>query len=98
MSARFDCSDAADLALGLEEAAAALRRGELVVLPTDTVYGVAADAFNPAAVTCLLAAKGRGRQAPPPGLVGTLRAPAPPRQHFAPAAPALTAPSCPGTL
>jgi L-threonylcarbamoyladenylate synthase len=74
MSARFDCSDAADLALGLEEAAAALRRGELVVLPTDTVYGVAADAFNPAAVTCLLAAKGRGRQAPPPVLVGTVRA------------------------
>src|ERR1700719_3117676 len=74
MSAQFDCSDAADLALGLEEAAAALRRGELVVLPTDTVYGVAADAFNPAAVTSLLAAKGRGRQAPPPVLVGTVRA------------------------
>jgi L-threonylcarbamoyladenylate synthase len=74
MSARFDCSDAAQRGLGLDEAAAALRRGELVVLPTDTVYGVAADAFDPAAVTCLLAAKGRGRQAPPPVLVGTVRA------------------------
>ena len=74
MSARFDCSDAAELGLGLDEAVAALRRGELVVMPTDTVYGVAADAFDAAAVTCLLAAKGRGRQAPPPVLVGTVRA------------------------
>jgi tRNA threonylcarbamoyl adenosine modification protein (Sua5/YciO/YrdC/YwlC family) len=74
MSARFDCLDAAGRALGIEEAAAALRRGELVVLPTDTVYGLAADAFDPAAVTSLLAAKGRGRQAPPPVLVGTVRA------------------------
>jgi L-threonylcarbamoyladenylate synthase len=74
MSARFDCSDAAGRALGIEEAVAALRRGELVVLPTDTVYGVAADAFQPAAVAGLLAAKGRGREAPPPVLVGTVRA------------------------
>ena len=74
MSARFDCSDAAGRTLGIEEAAAALRRGELVVLPTDTVYGVAADAFHPAAVAGLLAAKGRGRQSPPPVLVGTVRA------------------------
>ncbi len=74
MSARFDCSDPAERALGIEEAAAALRRGELVVLPTDTVYGVAADAFDPAGVAGLLAAKGRGRQAPPPVLVGTVRA------------------------
>src|ERR1039457_1846065 len=74
MSARFDCLDAAGRALGVEEAAAALRRGELVVLPTDTVYGVAADAFDAAAVAALLAAKGRGRQAPPPVLVGTVRA------------------------
>jgi L-threonylcarbamoyladenylate synthase len=74
MSARFDCSDPAQRVLGIEAAAAALRRGELVVLPTDTVYGVAADAFDPAAVAGLLAAKGRGRQAPPPVLVGTVRA------------------------
>jgi L-threonylcarbamoyladenylate synthase len=73
MSARFDCLDAEGRALGIEAAAAALGRGELVVLPTDTVYGVAADAFSPAAVAALLAAKGRGRQAPPPVLVGTVR-------------------------
>jgi tRNA threonylcarbamoyl adenosine modification protein (Sua5/YciO/YrdC/YwlC family) len=49
----------------------AVKRGDLVVLPTDTVYGLGADAFKPWAVTALLEAKGRGRQMPPPVLVGT---------------------------
>jgi len=44
-----------------------------VVLPTDTVYGVGADAFNPDAVAALLAAKGRGRQMPPPVLIPNAR-------------------------
>jgi tRNA threonylcarbamoyl adenosine modification protein (Sua5/YciO/YrdC/YwlC family) len=74
MSARYDCTDPAQRTLGLTEAAAALRKGDLAVLPTDTVYGVAADAFSPAAVARLLAAKGRDRQMPPPVLVGTVRA------------------------
>jgi tRNA threonylcarbamoyl adenosine modification protein (Sua5/YciO/YrdC/YwlC family) len=71
---RFDCSDPEQRAEGLQEAAAAVRRGELVVLPTDTVYGIGADAFTPSAVTALLDAKGRGRDMPPPVLVGTVRA------------------------
>ena len=74
MSARYDCADAAQRSEGLAAAATALRTGELVVLPTDTVYGVGADAFHPAAVTRLLTAKGRGREMPPPVLVGTVRA------------------------
>jgi L-threonylcarbamoyladenylate synthase len=74
MSRRYDCADASERAAGLAAAAAAVSRGELVVLPTDTVYGVGADAFNPVAVTCLLAAKGRGRSMPPPVLVGSVRA------------------------
>jgi L-threonylcarbamoyladenylate synthase len=74
MSARYDCSDGAARAEGLAAAALALRTGELVVLPTDTVYGLGADAFHPAAVNALLAAKGRGRDMPPPVLVGTVRA------------------------
>lgn len=65
----FDCTTDAEHDEGLEAAAAALRRGELVVMPTDTVYGVAADAFNPGAVDALLAAKGRGRDMPVPVLV-----------------------------
>jgi tRNA threonylcarbamoyl adenosine modification protein (Sua5/YciO/YrdC/YwlC family) len=74
MSARYDCTDPAQRAAGLGDAAAVLRKGELAVLPTDTVYGVGADAFSPAAVAVLLAAKGRGRQMPPPVLVGSRRA------------------------
>jgi len=74
MSARYDCADAAGRAEGIAAAALALRSGQLVVLPTDTVYGVGADAFYPSAVTALLAAKGRGREMPPPVLVGTVRA------------------------
>jgi tRNA threonylcarbamoyl adenosine modification protein (Sua5/YciO/YrdC/YwlC family) len=58
-------------AAAVEAASLAVQRGELVVLPTDTVYGVAADAFDPAAVKALLRAKGRGREMPPPVLVST---------------------------
>jgi L-threonylcarbamoyladenylate synthase len=67
---KFDCSVDEELDRGLLAAQAALEEGKLVVLPTDTVYGVAADAFNPKAVQNLLDAKGRGRHMPPPVLVG----------------------------
>ncbi|MDM4763448.1 L-threonylcarbamoyladenylate synthase [Galbitalea sp. SE-J8] len=69
MSAIYDCTVPADLLTGTRLARAAIGRGELVVIPTDTVYGVAADAFQPAAVQRLLDAKGRGRQSPPPVLI-----------------------------
>ncbi len=69
MSEVFDCTTPDGLAAGLLAAARAVREGQLVVLPTDTVYGVGADAFNAEAVTALLAAKGRGREMPPPVLV-----------------------------
>jgi L-threonylcarbamoyladenylate synthase len=71
MSQLFDCSNDAERVRGIAEAAAAIRRSELVVLPTDTVYGIAADAFNPAAINLLLAAKGRGRDMPVPVLVSS---------------------------
>jgi L-threonylcarbamoyladenylate synthase len=71
MARRYDCSDASDRATGLREATSAVRRGELVVLPTDTVYGIGADAFSAEAVGDLLAAKGRGRNMPSPVLVGS---------------------------
>ncbi|MBV9291096.1 MAG: threonylcarbamoyl-AMP synthase [Frankiales bacterium] len=67
----FDCTGDAEREAGLAAAAAAVRRGRLIVLPTDTVYGVGADAFNPAAVASLLAAKGRGRDMPVPVLVAS---------------------------
>jgi Sua5/YciO/YrdC/YwlC family protein len=71
MSRRYDCADPSDRATGLREAVSAIHRGELVVLPTDTVYGLGADAFSPEAVRELLAAKGRGRSMPSPVLVGS---------------------------
>jgi tRNA threonylcarbamoyl adenosine modification protein (Sua5/YciO/YrdC/YwlC family) len=71
VSQRFDCSDPGQREAGLVAATAAAGEGSLVVLPTDTVYGVAADAFDPAAVRRLLAAKGRGREMPPPVLVSS---------------------------
>lgn len=64
-----DRADGPDLALVVE----AVRRGALVVLPTDTVYGIGADAFDAEAVGELLAAKGRGRDMPPPVLVPNKR-------------------------
>lgn len=67
----FDCADAEQRAAGIEAAVSAARSGRLIVLPTDTVYGVGADAFDPAAVAALLAAKGRGRDMPVGVLVGS---------------------------
>lgn len=67
----FDCSDPDTRATGIASAVSALRGGRLVVLPTDTVYGIGADAFNGSAVSALLAAKGRGRDMPVPVLVGS---------------------------
>lgn len=71
MARRYDTNDATDRVTGLREAASAVRRGELVVLPTDTVYGVGADAFSSEAVADVLAAKGRGRNMPTPVLIGS---------------------------
>ncbi|MEV8175977.1 L-threonylcarbamoyladenylate synthase [Microbacterium sp. NPDC079176] len=71
MSSIFDCGDEAQLLAGMRHARQAIARGELIVMPTDTVYGVAADAFSPASVRRLLDAKGRGRNQPPPVLIGT---------------------------
>lgn len=72
MSTTYDCNDPDQRRRGIAAAIRAVRRGALVVLPTDTVYGLGCDAFNPEAVTALLAAKGRGRDLPVPVLVGSL--------------------------
>jgi L-threonylcarbamoyladenylate synthase len=69
MSPVIDCTTEVGQAEGVFTAAEAVRRGQLVVLPTDTVYGVGVDAFSAEAVSAVLAAKGRGREMPPPVLV-----------------------------
>jgi tRNA threonylcarbamoyl adenosine modification protein (Sua5/YciO/YrdC/YwlC family) len=67
----FDGRDPVQRERGLGAAMSAIRRGELVVLPTDTVYGIGADAFTPLAVDRLLSTKGRGRDMPVPVLVAS---------------------------
>lgn len=71
MSTVYDCADPDSRAAGLSAATSALKSGRLVVMPTDTLYGLAADAFDSAAVSSLLAAKRRGRDMPVPVLVGS---------------------------
>lgn len=74
---RFPTQTDEERAAAMDAASSAVRRGRLVVIPTDTVYGLGADAFDADAVARLLAAKGRGREMPPPVLVsstGTLEA------------------------
>jgi L-threonylcarbamoyladenylate synthase len=70
---RYDMSVPSERSIGLDFAATNVGNGELVVLPTDTVYGLGTDAFNIDAVAALLAAKGRGRDMPVPVLVGSPR-------------------------
>ncbi|HEX5522438.1 MAG TPA: L-threonylcarbamoyladenylate synthase [Pedococcus sp.] len=73
MSPVYDCTTESGRAEGVAKAVEAVRDGKVVVLPTDTVYGVGADAFSEDAVAAVLAAKGRGRDMPPPVLVPNVR-------------------------
>jgi tRNA threonylcarbamoyl adenosine modification protein (Sua5/YciO/YrdC/YwlC family) len=70
----YDCSRPDERDRGVAAAVEAVQRGDLVVLPTDTVYGIGADAFKSWAVTSLQNAKGLGRDKPPPVLVGSRHA------------------------
>lgn len=63
----YDVRDRPDEAL--DAAVEAIRAGECIVLPTDTLYGIGANAFDAAAVQRLLDAKQRGRDMPPPVLI-----------------------------
>jgi tRNA threonylcarbamoyl adenosine modification protein (Sua5/YciO/YrdC/YwlC family) len=68
----YDCAVDTDLLTGMRLAKIALQRDELVVLPTDTVYGIAANAFSHKGVQALLDAKGRTAQSPPPVLISSM--------------------------
>ncbi|MEV0645561.1 L-threonylcarbamoyladenylate synthase [Phytomonospora sp. NPDC050363] len=69
----FDCTSVDERDRAIEAAISAVRSGDLVVMPTDTVYGIGADAFKSWSVEALLRAKGRGRDMAPPVLVGSRR-------------------------
>ena len=74
MTTTYNCSTDDQRALGLEHAQRAISEKKCVVFPTDTVYGIAADAFSPQAVTMLLVSKGRSRTMPPPVLIPRINA------------------------
>lgn len=67
----IDSSDPLAWEEGQRKAVEALKAGQSIIMPTDTVYGIACDAFSPTAVNTLLAHKGRGRHMPPPVLVAS---------------------------
>ena len=67
----YDCRTIADRDRGVAAAVEAVKSGELVVLPTDTVYGIGADAFTPHAITALHHARNATTRVPPPVLVGS---------------------------
>lgn len=71
MALFFDCRDPDVRDDAITTATQSVQSGELVVLPTDTVYGLGANAFDAVAVSDLLRAKGRGRDFPVPVLVGS---------------------------
>ena len=73
MTQLFDAQQSDQRTAAIAAASQAIGQRELIVLPTDTVYGVGADAFSPQAVAVLLAAKGRSRQSPPPVLIGNMQ-------------------------
>lgn len=74
MTTTYNCTSDDERARGLEHAQRAISEKKCVVLPTDTVYGIGADAFSPQAVTMLLVSKGRSRTMPPPVLIPRLNA------------------------
>ncbi len=98
MAETFDVTSTDGVLDGLRAARAALGRGELVVVPTDTVYGLAADAFRPEAVAALVAAKGRTLTSPPPVLVPDLATLDALAEHVHPAVRALVDALWPGPL
>jgi tRNA threonylcarbamoyl adenosine modification protein (Sua5/YciO/YrdC/YwlC family) len=71
VASTYDCAVPDERTEGLTAAARAVRAGRLVVLPTDTVYGIGCDAFNASAVRSVLAAKKRGPDMPVGVLVGS---------------------------
>lgn len=67
----YNCADAAEREEGMAFAVKAAKSGRLVVMPTDTLYGLGCDAFDNDAVASLLATKHRGPDMPVPVLVGS---------------------------
>ncbi len=69
MATLFDVTDVHHQVAALHQAHAAVSRGEVIVVPTDTVYGLAVCPRVPGAVDKVVSLKGRGKDMAPPILV-----------------------------
>ena len=72
MATFFDCTDHTLAFDAIHQSTAALERGEVIVVPTDTVYGLAVSPKSSGAIDHLVGLKGRERTTPPPFLIGTV--------------------------
>lgn len=72
MTVRFDCTDDAERARGVTAAVAAIKRGELVVLPTESVYAVATDGFSVRGARAVREAKGQSANTPLPIMIASV--------------------------
>lgn len=93
-----DCTEEEERGRGIDLAAAAARRHQLVVFPTDTVYGVGCDAFSAVGVERLNEVKGRLTDTSLPVMVGSIRAAKALIRALPPAAEALIEGFWPGQL
>jgi len=71
MTQRIDCADGERRAQAVASAFAAVRRGDLVMIPTESVYALATDAFSMRGVAALREAKGYDGDVPLPIMVGS---------------------------
>ena len=72
MTLRFDCTDDAERARGITAAVASIKRGELVVLPTESVYAVATDGFSARGARSVREAKGQSAATPLPIMIASI--------------------------
>jgi len=71
MIRRFDANDPTELANGIKAATAAVRRGEVVIVPTESSYGLATDPFRADGLAKLRSLKDRGPELPIPVMVAS---------------------------
>lgn len=72
MTLRFDCTDDAERARGITAAVASIKRGDLVVLPTESVYAVATDGFSARGARAVREAKGQSAATPLPIMIANI--------------------------
>ncbi|MEI6361719.1 MAG: L-threonylcarbamoyladenylate synthase [Actinomycetes bacterium] len=71
MTLRIECADGRDRERAITAAKAAVKRGDLVIIPTETVYAIATDAFSDRGIRAMRVAKSYDETVPLPVMVGS---------------------------